>query len=71
MYHSLEMKISFLILFLSLKESLTLCQPSIMFSHLELPRIDLPRLTSSILIEIVTILVVYSCYILVFICTTP
>ena len=64
MYHSLEMKISFLILFLLLKESLTLlqiwtfCQPSIMLSHLGLPRMDLPRLTSSVLMEIVTILVV-------------
>ena len=64
MYHSLETRIWFLIIFLALKESLTLfqiwffCQPSIILSHLELSRIDLPKLTSSILMEIVTIPVV-------------
>ena len=31
------------------------CYPSILLSHLELSRIDLPKLTSSILMEIVTI----------------
>ena len=63
MYHSLETRIWFLIIFLPLKESLTLfqtwvfCWPSIILFHLELSRIDLPKLTSSILMEIVTILV--------------
>ena len=61
MYHSLEMRIWFLIISLPLKESLTLfqiwvfCSPSIILSHLELLRIDLPKLTSSILMETVTI----------------
>ena len=61
MYHSLETRIWFLIIFSPIKESLTLfqiwffCQPSIILSHLELSRIDLPKLTSSILMEIVTI----------------
>ena len=61
MYHSLETKIWFLIMLLHFKESLTLlqtwvfCWPSIILLHLELPRIDLPKLTSSILKEIVTI----------------
>ena len=32
--------------------------PSVTFFHLELSRIELPKLTSSILMEIVTILVV-------------
>ena len=52
-------------IFLPLKESLTLfqtwvfCWPSIILFHLELSRIDLPKLTSSsILMEIVTIPVV-------------
>ena len=60
MYHSLETRIWFLIIFLPLKESLTLfqtwvfCWPSIILFHLELSRIDLPKLTSSILMEIVT-----------------
>ena len=64
MYHSLETRIWFLIIFLPLKESLNLfqtcvfCWPSIILSHLELLRIDLPKLTSSILMEIVTIPVV-------------
>ena len=65
MYHSLETRIWFLIIFLPLKESLTLFQiwiffaiPSLTLSHLELLRIDLPKLTSSILMEIVTIPVV-------------
>ena len=61
MYHSLETRIWFLIIFLPLKESLTLfqtwvfCWPSIILSHLELSRIDLPKLTSSLVMEIVTI----------------
>ena len=61
MYHSLETKIWFLIILLHFKESLTLfqtwvfCWPSIILLHLELPRIDLPKLTSRILKEIVTI----------------
>ena len=46
MYHSLETRIWFLVIFLPLKESLTL---------LELSRIGLTKLTSSILMEIVTI----------------
>ena len=64
MYHSLEMRIWFLIIFLHLKKSLTLFQmwvfgqPSIILSHMELSRIDLPKLTSSIFMEIVTIPVV-------------
>ena len=64
MYHSLETSIWFLIIFLPLKKSLTLfqiwvfCLPSIILSHLELLRIYLPKLTSSILMEIVTISVV-------------
>ena len=61
MYHSLETRIWFLIIFLPLKESLTLfqiwifCWPLIILSHLELLKIDLSKLTSSILMEIVTI----------------
>ena len=68
MYHSLETSIWFLIIFLPLKTSLILFQiwvfearyglPSIILSHLELLRIYLPKLTSSILMEIVTISVV-------------
>ena len=64
MYHSLETRICFLIVFLPLKESLTLfqiwvfCWPSIILSHLELLNIDLPKLTSSVLMEIVTVPVV-------------
>ena len=64
MYHSLETRIWFRIIFLPVKKSLALfqiwvfCQPSIILSHLELSRIDLPKLTSSILMEIVTIPVV-------------
>ena len=60
-YHSLETRIWFLIIFLPLKESLTLFQiwvfaiPSIILPHLRLSRIDLPKLTSSILMDIVTI----------------
>ena len=65
MYHSLETRIWFVITFLPLKESLTLfqtwvfCWSSIILSHLdlELLRIDFPNLTSSILMEIVTVLV--------------
>ena len=63
MQHSLETRILFLIIFLPLKASLTLfqtwvfCWSSIILSHLELSRIDLPNLTSSILLETVTILV--------------
>ena len=60
MYYSLETRIWFLIIFLPLKESLILfqtwvfCWPPIILSH-ELSRIDLPKLTSSILMDIVTI----------------
>ena len=63
MYHSLETRIWLRIIFLPLKKSLPLfqiwvfCQPSIILSHLELSRMDLPKLTS-ILMEIVTIPVV-------------
>ena len=51
MHHSLETRIWFLIVFLTLKESLTLfqtwifCWPSIILSHVDLSRIDLPKLT--------------------------
>ena len=65
MYHSLEKMIWFTIIFLSLKESLSLFQiwiffaiPSLILSHSELSRIELPKLTSSILMEIQTIPVV-------------
>ena len=65
MYHSLEKSIWFTVIFLPLKESLTLFQiwifftiPSLISSDLELSRIKLPKLTSSILMEIVTIQVV-------------
>ena len=63
MQHSLETRIWFLIIFLPLKASLTLfqtwifCWSSIILSHLELSRIDLQNLTSSILLGTVTILV--------------
>ena len=63
MQHSLETRILFLIIFLPLKASLTLfqtwvfCWSSIILPHLELSRIDLPNLTSSILLGTVTILV--------------
>ena len=63
MYHSLETRIWFRIIFLPVKKSLALfqiwvfCQPSIILSHLDLSRIDLPKLTS-ILMETVTIPVV-------------
>ena len=63
MYHSLETRIWFRIIFLPVKKSLALfqiwvfCQPSIILSNLELSRINLPKLTS-ILMEIVTIPVV-------------
>ena len=63
MHHSLETRIWFLIIFLPLKASLTLfqtwvfCWSSIILPHLELSRIDLPNLTSSILLGTVTILV--------------
>ena len=63
MQHSLETRILFLIIFLPLKASLTLfqtwvfCWSSIILSHLELLRIDLPNSTSSILLVTVTILV--------------
>ena len=52
-----------MIIFLPLKESLTLsrygffCYTFTYVVHLELSRIELPKLTSSILMEIVTILV--------------
>ena len=61
MYHSLETRIWFLIIFLPLKDSLTLfqtwffCWSSIILFHFELSRIDVPKLTSSILMDIVTI----------------
>ena len=61
MYHSLETRIWFLIIFLPLKESHALFQmwvfaiPSIIFSHLQLWSIDSPKLTSIILMEIVII----------------
>ena len=62
MYHSLETRIWFLIKFLPLKESLTLFQTDmgflLTFSYFVpfgVSRIDLTKLTSSILMEIVTI----------------
>ena len=65
MYHSLDKRIWFTIIFAPLKESLTPFQIlnfffilSLILSHLELSRIELPKLTSSILIEILTIQVV-------------
>ena len=58
MYHSLDKKIWFTIIFLSLKESLALFQiwifviiPSLILSQFELSRIELPKLTLSILME--------------------
>ena len=63
MYHSLETRIWFPIKFLPLKDSVTLfqtwvfCWPLIILFHLEVSGIDLPKLTSSILMEVVTILV--------------
>ena len=66
MYQNLKKRVwLFTIIFLPLKESLTLFQIGIFFatlllilSHFELSRIELPKLTSGILMEIVTILVV-------------
>ena len=65
MYHSLEKRIRFKIMFLPLKKSLTLFQiwgyfaiPSLLLSHLELSRIELPKLISNTLKEIVTTLAV-------------
>ena len=52
MYHSLETRIWFLIMFLHLKERFANLE---FLSHLELSRIDLPKLNSSILMENVTI----------------
>ena len=65
MYRNLEKRFClFTIIFSRLKESLNLFQIGIYFaslllilSHFELLRIELPKLTSSILMEIVTILV--------------
>ena len=59
MHLSLEKRIRFKIMILSLKESLTLFQigfftiSSLILSHLELSRIELPKLTPGILMEIV------------------
>ena len=64
MYHSLDKRIWFTIIFLPLKEShyvpdMDFFGISSPFSfHLELLRIELPKLTPSILMEIVIILVV-------------
>ena len=59
MYHSLNKRVWFTIIFLSRKESLTLFQiwfftiPSLILFHLELSRIELPKLNPSILMETV------------------
>ena len=65
MYQNLEKRVwLFTIIFLPLKESLTLFKYGfsatllLISSHIELLRIELPKLTSSILMEIVTIPVV-------------
>ena len=65
MYHGLEKRIWFTIIILPLNESLTLFQiwfffaiTSVILSHLELLRIELPNLTLIILMEIVPIPVV-------------
>ena len=62
MYYNLEKRIWFRIIFLPLKESLTLFQVKIFFLYLqlicpslELSRIVLPESISSILMEILTI----------------
>ena len=61
MYHSLEKTIWFTIIFLPLKKSHSVPDmdffaiTSLILSHLELLRIELPKLTSSILIEILPI----------------
>ena len=72
-YHSLDKQVWLLIMFLPLKESLTLFKiwisfaiPSLFLSDLELSRIELPKLTPSILMEILIISFVlfdqfYSC----------
>ena len=61
-YHSLDKKVWLLIMFLPLKESLTLFKiwisfaiPSLFLSDLELSRIELPKLTPSTLMEILII----------------
>ena len=61
-YHSLDKKVWLLIMFLPLKESLTLFNiwisfaiPSLFLSDLELSRIELPTLTPSTLMEILII----------------
>ena len=57
-YYFLDKRAWFTIIFYLSKESLTLfqiwifCYPSLIFSHLELSRIELPKLTPSILMEI-------------------
>ena len=64
MYHSLDKRIWFTIIFLHLKESHYVPDmdifgiPSPFSFHVELLRIELPKLNPSILMEIVTILVV-------------
>ena len=61
-YHSLDKQVWLLIMFLPLKESLTLFKiwisfaiPSLFLSDLELSRIELPTLTPSTLMEILII----------------
>ena len=58
MYNSLDKRIWFMIVFLPFKERLTMFQiliiPLLILSYLELSRIELPKLTPSILMEIVT-----------------
>ena len=61
-YHSLDKQVWLLIMFLPLKESLTLSNiwisfaiPSLFLSDLELSRIELPTLTPSTLMEILII----------------
>ena len=61
-YHSLDKQVWLLIMFLPLKESLTLFNiwisfaiPSFFLSDVELSRIELPKLTPSILTEILII----------------
>ena len=64
MYHSLETRIWFTIIFLPLKESYSVRDMdffairSFIFSHLELPRIKLLKVNSSVLMEVATVPVI-------------